>query len=282
MRNYTNILNEGFNLYFKKLNESNELKEYEVEVRFGGFIGVEEIYTVSAYNEDEAHREALSEAAWDLNVESVENSGDDEYEVSITFGGYVGSEQYYTVYAEDDSEAEDAALDLAADDFEVLSVEELMDESFTRKLEESQPFNFSSAARRVAEMAVRDFTKGPEAREFKQELMQNNEGLPIDKIMDNLCQVVYSKYFNAYKRPNRGADYLEPFSSEEDMVDYYLKYDKAEDFWVDGIKYRNGKLFVQIATKFIDYVMYSYYVIYDEKNPDKAYACRRADFNANI
>lgn len=214
MRNYTHILNEGFDSYFKKLNESNELKEYEVEVRFGGFIGVEEIYTVSAYNEDEAHREALSEAAWDLNVENVENLGDDEYEVSITFGGYIGSEQYYTVDAEDDSEAEDAALDLASDDFEVLSVEELIGES--KKVSSN-----SSNGSRLNEAVPRDLMdKIKNTRRYRGHDKYTD---PVDYASANMQEIT-------------AADVMKMKKAGEDLSDIYVLNDDGHLIELD----RNG------------------------------------------
>lgn len=145
----------------------------------------------------------------------------------------------------------------------------------------SYPFNFSVAAKKVAQLAVEDYKKSSEAKKFEQKLREFDEDLPVDKIMSNLCHIIYNKYFNAYKRPNRGNDYLRPFSSEKDMIDYYNKYG-AEEFSAYDVKYRNGKVFVAVSTQFIDYIMYSYYVIYDSENPDKVYSCRSADFNARI
>lgn len=45
--------------------------EYEVEVSFGGMIGVSNFYTVTANSEEEAEEEALQEAVWDIEVEIV-------------------------------------------------------------------------------------------------------------------------------------------------------------------------------------------------------------------
>lgn len=58
--------------------------EYEVTVRFAGFIGVEETYTVYADSEEEAEIAATEEASYDLNIELdpqfTEDDDDDDYD----------------------------------------------------------------------------------------------------------------------------------------------------------------------------------------------------------
>ena len=49
---------------------------YTVEVNFGGYIGVSEEYDVYAYDEDGAIDKALSEAVWDLDIDSFEVAED--------------------------------------------------------------------------------------------------------------------------------------------------------------------------------------------------------------
>lgn len=117
-----------------KLNESimKNLKEsegrtYSVVIGFAGFIGVEEEYNVYAMNRGDAVCEALdnpgSEAELDLSVESVEDLGDGNYEVVVSFAGNIGAENNYTVYAESEEEAEMYAIEEAKADLEVLSVD---------------------------------------------------------------------------------------------------------------------------------------------------------------
>lgn len=45
--------------------------EYEVQVQFGGMIGIEETYDVEADSEDGAETAALEEAGWDLEGEVI-------------------------------------------------------------------------------------------------------------------------------------------------------------------------------------------------------------------
>ena len=117
-----------------KLNESimKNLKEsegrtYSVVIGFAGFIGVEEEYNVYAMNRGDAVCEALdnpgSEAEMDLAAESVEDLGDGNYEVVVSFAGNIGAENNYTVYAESEEEAEMYAIEEAKADLEVLSVD---------------------------------------------------------------------------------------------------------------------------------------------------------------
>ena len=50
-----------------------------------------------------------------------------EYEVTINFGGYIGCENTYTVFADSREEAEALALQEAMDDLEVVALEEMED-----------------------------------------------------------------------------------------------------------------------------------------------------------
>ena len=52
--------------------------EYEVTIRFAGFIGIEETYTVYADSEEDAEFNATDEAAMDLNIELSDE--EDEYD----------------------------------------------------------------------------------------------------------------------------------------------------------------------------------------------------------
>lgn len=45
--------------------------EYEVQVQFGGMVGIEETYDVEANSEDDAETAALEEAGWDLEGEVI-------------------------------------------------------------------------------------------------------------------------------------------------------------------------------------------------------------------
>jgi len=95
------------------------MKTFEVEVGFAGAIGVENTYYIEADSESEAAELALERAQEDLEAEPSE---DDEDEYVVNFCGFIGGEETY--YADD----EDDALMQAADDLEVLSID---DKDFT-------------------------------------------------------------------------------------------------------------------------------------------------------
>lgn len=102
----------------KRMIKASSEREYTVSVTFGGFIGGDETYTVYAEDEDDAIEQAKDEAEADLSATEVHHVEDDEYEVTVNFAGYIGVEDTYTVYAEDDEEAgilaeEEAASDLS-------------------------------------------------------------------------------------------------------------------------------------------------------------------------
>ena len=102
-----------------------DIKNYVVTIGFAGFLNVEEEYEILAQNKDDAELDAYEEAAGDLSVESVENIEDDEWEVTVNFAGYVGVDQTYTVFADDEDEATASALEEAEQDLDILNVEEI-------------------------------------------------------------------------------------------------------------------------------------------------------------
>ena len=93
-----------------------DLKDYTVIVNFAGYIGVDEEYNVFEENEDDAIWAALEEAKSDLSIDEVEEVDDGEYEVHIGFAGFMNVEEIYTVYADNQDDAEKWALADAADD----------------------------------------------------------------------------------------------------------------------------------------------------------------------
>lgn len=105
----------------RQLNESNDYKDYEVTVRFGG-IGCEETYDLYARNDADAESSALFKAEEDLYADEVTLIEDDEYEVTVNFNGFIGSEQTYTVYADSEDEAESLGIEAAVDDLEVIEI----------------------------------------------------------------------------------------------------------------------------------------------------------------
>lgn len=105
----------------RKLNESNDYKDYEVTIRFGG-IGCEETYDLYARNDADAESSALLKAEEDLYADEVTHIEDDEYEVVVNFNGFIGSEQSYTVYADSEEEAESLGIEEATADLEVIEI----------------------------------------------------------------------------------------------------------------------------------------------------------------
>ena len=101
------------------------MKDYEVTVNFGGMIGVDNTYSVTAENEEKAKAEALEMAKDDLCIEESEGVDMDEFTVTISFCGFIGCEQQYEVWSGDLDEAYDEALEMAYDDLYVEDVEEV-------------------------------------------------------------------------------------------------------------------------------------------------------------
>lgn len=100
-------------------------REFTFSVNFGGYIGAEENYTVYATDAEEAEQLAVEEAKDDLTVEDWTQTDDDEWEITIGFCGFIGVEETYTVNADSQEEAEEAALEEASWDLNA----ELVDES---------------------------------------------------------------------------------------------------------------------------------------------------------
>lgn len=109
----------------KRMIKASELFDYEVSVNFASFVGVDEIYSVRAKNEDDAIADALEQAADDLSIDNVEDLGDGDFEVTVNFASFVGADEVYTITADDADEAEIEALQMAKDD---LSAEIVSDE----------------------------------------------------------------------------------------------------------------------------------------------------------
>lgn len=98
--------------------EASEANDYEVTVNFGGYIGADEIYNVTATDEAEAFEKAIDFAKEDLSVEDIAEVDEDEWEVTIGFCGFIGVENTYTAYANSEEDAEKSALIDAAYDLE--------------------------------------------------------------------------------------------------------------------------------------------------------------------
>lgn len=100
-----------------------ELNDYIVTISFAGYVGSDNDYNVSAINEDEACDDAIEIAKSDLSVEDWAEIDDGEWEVTVSFAGQLGTEETYTVSADNEDEACDAAIEEASWDLNVESVE---------------------------------------------------------------------------------------------------------------------------------------------------------------
>ena len=97
-------------------------RDWEVEVGWNGFIGVGQVYEVSAPTREQAKEEAITEAYWDLCDEEVEDLGDGDYKVTISFCGAIGVSEEYEVSCDSKEEAIDEAIELASQDLDVIDV----------------------------------------------------------------------------------------------------------------------------------------------------------------
>lgn len=95
------------------------MKSYTGTVSFAGFIGADETYTTIADSIEDAEEQILEQAKEDLIVEEVEEIDDGEYEVTVNFCTFVGVDEIYKVYADDEDEAADAGLEEASFDLSV-------------------------------------------------------------------------------------------------------------------------------------------------------------------
>lgn len=103
-------------VYNFKLGDNDMLEDYEtytITVNFAGFIGADITYEEVASTLEEAEELAIEDAADDLTIESVEQVDDDEFEVTVGFGGYIGVENSYTVFADSEEDAELEAIEEA-------------------------------------------------------------------------------------------------------------------------------------------------------------------------
>lgn len=105
---------------------------FKVSVNFGGYVGAEETYEVYADNAEEAEEIAIQEAKDDLSIEDWAQIDDDEWEITVGFCGFIGVEEVYTVNAEDQEYAEEAALEEASWDLtaEIEETEEDEEEEY--------------------------------------------------------------------------------------------------------------------------------------------------------
>lgn len=98
-----------------KIKASKELT-YRVVVNFGGYIGADEEYIVTAADEESARIEAEDLAKNDLNIQDIAESDYGEWVVTVGFCDFIGAEEDYEVTADDEDEASEEALEMASAD----------------------------------------------------------------------------------------------------------------------------------------------------------------------
>ena len=103
--------------------EEAEIHDYIVTISFGGYVGSDNEYEVSGTNEEDATSDALDQAKGDLSVEDFVEVDENEWEVTVGFAGQLGTEETYTVTADNEDEAADAAIEEASWDLTVDSIE---------------------------------------------------------------------------------------------------------------------------------------------------------------
>ena len=101
----------------KMIKASNQ--QFAVNICFAGMLGCEEVYHIDdTSNEQEAITLAIELAKEDLEVIDVEEVDEGEYVVTVSFNGFIGCENQYDVYAENEEEATELALEESENDLE--------------------------------------------------------------------------------------------------------------------------------------------------------------------
>lgn len=123
----------------------------------------------------------------------------------------------------------------------------------------------SAIAKKVAEYAVSKFSA--ELDSMKAAILDYDSTIPSDAVIQNIQDLIYKKYFSHFKKTSDRNGDPEGYGLPPKDLDSCLEYvDKwlHRDLTVENIfRSKTGKVIVCIATQFIDYVMYSYYVVYD-------------------
>lgn len=107
-----------------------ETVTYEVEISFNGYI--DSTTTIEVEGPSNCSKDYLKgilltdymyELIDELGVQETESLDEDVWEVTFDFAGYNGTDTTYTVDAEDEYEAIEAAQAEALDDFDIVSFE---------------------------------------------------------------------------------------------------------------------------------------------------------------
>ena len=104
--------------------------EYNVTINFCGFIGRDEELVIDARAGIDADellyiiQEDYADELLDGEVIDVDEE-DDMYEVEVTFAGQIGTSEIYSVWADDEDEAIDLAIEEAKDDIDIVEFHEL-------------------------------------------------------------------------------------------------------------------------------------------------------------
>ena len=109
----------------KEVDASEGYKEYKVTIDFDTYIGSENEYEVFSSSPEAAKQDGIDYATDDLEPIDTTEIDKGEYEVEIQFAGMVGVSEIYTVYADNEEEAEETAIEEARYDLRVVSVEEI-------------------------------------------------------------------------------------------------------------------------------------------------------------
>ena len=99
--------------------EASDIRNFTAEVNYGGFVGADESYDILATDEDDAYDQALDLVRDDLSIEDSVEVDEGEWEVTVGFAGFIGVENTYTVYENNEEDACDAAIEEAMDDISI-------------------------------------------------------------------------------------------------------------------------------------------------------------------
>lgn len=106
---------------------ASDYADYDVVVSFGGYIGAEEELTIYAKVGEDAEEDIAAAILDDYKYDLLEgevvayDSDDGVYTVEVTFGGYIGVSEEFDVYADDEDDAIEQAIDEATDSINIES-----------------------------------------------------------------------------------------------------------------------------------------------------------------